>query len=63
MYKDVLRSMEGVEVFPSISLILFFTFFILLIVYLIRSGKQHWEAAANLPLDADETINQKFKQS
>jgi len=63
MYKDVLRTMEGIEIFPSISLILFFGFFILLIVYLIRTGKHHWDDVANLPLESDETINQKFTQS
>lgn len=63
MYKEVLRTIEGVELFPSISLILFFTFFILLIVYLVRTGKHHWDYAANLPLDSDETINQKITQS
>lgn len=63
MYKDVLRTMEGIEVFPSISLILFFAFFILLIGYLVKTGKHHWDEAANLPLESDETINQKFTQS
>lgn len=63
MYKEVLRTMEGVEIFPSISLILFFAFFTLLIVYLVKTGKQHWEEVANLPLESDETINQKFSDS
>lgn len=63
MYKEVLRTMEGVEIFPSISLLLFFAFFILLVVYLVRTGKSHWDEAANLPLETDETINQKFTQS
>lgn len=57
MYKDVLRSMEGIEIFPSISLILFFAFFILMIIYLVRSGKQSWEEAANLPFESEETNN------
>ncbi len=63
MYKEVLRTMEGVEIFPSISLILFFAFFILLVAYLVRTGKHHWDEAANLPLESDETITQKFTQS
>tara|TARA_R110000868_G_scaffold1211_2_gene9346 strand:- start:67167 stop:67358 length:192 start_codon:yes stop_codon:yes gene_type:complete len=63
MYKEVLRTIEGVEIFPSISLILFFAFFILLISYLVKTGKHHWDDAANLPLDSDETINQKLTQS
>ncbi|MTI89737.1 MAG: cbb3-type cytochrome c oxidase subunit 3 [Balneolaceae bacterium] len=60
MYKEVLRSMEGIGIFPSISLILFFTFFVLLVIYLIKKGKHHWDDAANLPLNNDE-IN--FKES
>ena len=63
MYKDVLRSMEGIEIYPSISLILFFVFFILLVGYLVKSGKKRWEHAANLPLENDETTNLKFEES
>lgn len=63
MYKEVLRAMDGVAVFPSISLILFFGFFVLLISYLIKTGKHHWDDVANLPLDTDENINQKFSES
>lgn len=55
MYKDVLRSIEGIGLYPSISLILFFAFFVLLVVYLVRTGKGYWEHAANLPLENDET--------
>ncbi|MEO1022444.1 MAG: cbb3-type cytochrome c oxidase subunit 3 [Bacteroidota bacterium] len=54
MYKDVLRSMEGIEIFPSISLLLFFAFFILMVLYLARQGKDHWKDAANLPLESDD---------
>jgi len=63
MYKDVLRSMEGIDIYPSISLILFFAFFILLIGYLVRTGKKHWEHAANLPLESDETTTLKMNKS
>ncbi|MEQ9264942.1 MAG: hypothetical protein RLN81_06970 [Balneolaceae bacterium] len=63
MYKEVLRAMDGVAVFPSISLILFFGFFVLLISYLIKTGKHHWDDVANLPLDTDENINQKLSES
>jgi len=59
MYKDVLRSMDGIELFPSISLILFFSFFVILIIYLIRTGKDFWEDAANIPLDSEIIFNPK----
>lgn len=55
MYKQVLRSMEGIEVFPNISLILFFTFFVLLVIYLVYTGKSHWEQAAQIPLETEHT--------
>ncbi len=55
MYKDVLRAMEGVNLYPSISLILFFTFFVLLVIYLVKSGKEKWEDAALLPLETEES--------
>jgi cbb3-type cytochrome oxidase subunit 3 len=56
MYKEVLRSIEGVGIFPSISLILFLGFFVLLIIHLIRKGGSHYEDAAQLPLESDESI-------
>lgn len=54
MYKEVLRSMEGVSIFPIITLLLFMAFFIGLIIYLVKKGKSHWKDAANLPLESDE---------
>ena len=56
MYKEVLRSIEGVGIFPSISLILFLGFFVLLIIHLIRKGGSYYEDAAQLPLESDESI-------
>lgn len=54
MYKEVLRSMSGIELLPSISLLLFFAFFVLLVIYLVKNGKEKWEDAANLPLESDD---------
>jgi len=55
--------MEGIDIYPSISLILFFAFFILLVGYLVRTGKKHWDHAANLPLESDETTTLKMNES
>lgn len=57
MYKNVLRAIEDIGIYPSISLILFFTFFVGLVIYLIVKGKKHWEDAARLPLEDDENLN------
>lgn len=56
MYKNVLRAIEDIGIYPSISLILFFTFFVIMVIYLIKKGNHHWDDAARLPLD-DETMN------
>lgn len=54
MYKNVLRAIEDIGVYPSISLILFFTFFVIMIIYLIKKGKHYWDDAARLPLEDDK---------
>ena len=51
MYKEVLRSIEGIGLFPSISLIVFITLFTVVLIYVIRKGKQHFDNAAQIPLD------------
>lgn len=53
MYKEVLRSIEGIGIFPTIALVLFLGFFIGLIIYLVKKGKRHWEDASRLPLESD----------
>ncbi|MEX0844890.1 MAG: cbb3-type cytochrome c oxidase subunit 3 [Balneolaceae bacterium] len=57
MYKNVLRAIEDIGIYPSISLILFFSFFVGLVIYLIVKGRKHWEDAARLPLEDDENSN------
>lgn len=57
MYKEVLRSIEGIGIFPSISLILFLGFFVALIYYLVKRGRSHFEDAARLPLESDDLID------
>lgn len=56
MYKEVLRSIEGIGIFPSIALMLFLGFFVGLIIYLVKKGKSHYEDVAKLPLQSDESI-------
>ncbi|SMO45333.1 Cbb3-type cytochrome oxidase component FixQ [Gracilimonas mengyeensis] len=53
--------MEDIGIYPSISLILFFGFFVGLIIYLMVKGKHHWDDAAHLPLEDDDNMN--FKHS
>ncbi|MFN2372723.1 MAG: cbb3-type cytochrome c oxidase subunit 3 [Cyclonatronaceae bacterium] len=54
MYKDVLSRMEGIDLFPLIALVIFFTFFVLLIVWVIRLNRSYVDSMANMPLDEEE---------
>ncbi len=51
MYKEVLRSIDGVEIFPVISLLVFFAFFVGVVVWSIRLNRQRVSEMARLPLD------------
>lgn len=55
MYKDVLSRIEGVDLFPLISLVIFFTFFVLLIAWVIRLNRGYIDTMANMPLEDDES--------
>lgn len=54
MYKEVLRSIEGIGIFPSIALILFVGIFVAVVVYLYKRGASPYEDAARLPLESDD---------
>jgi cytochrome c oxidase cbb3-type subunit 4 len=72
MYKDVLRTIENVEIWPLISLIIFFLFFIGVAIYLLTIDRKFIKKMKELPMD-DGTVsppvteenrnNQEFKQT
>lgn len=51
MYKEVLRSIENVAVFPAISLGLFFAFFVILFVWTYFFRKETIDEMKNIPLN------------
>lgn len=55
MYKDVLRSIEGIEIYPIISLLIFFVFFVGVGIWFVTADSQRWQRLARLPLDGDDT--------
>ncbi len=54
MYKDVLQSIEGIGIYPIISFIIFFTFFIGLIFWLIKADKNYIIKMKQMPLDSNK---------
>ncbi|MFC7666959.1 hypothetical protein ACFQT0_05640 [Hymenobacter humi] len=54
MYKQVLQSITGIEIYPLISFAIFFLFFLGLLVYVVVANRQHLHAMSQLPLLSDE---------
>lgn len=52
MYKEVLSSVDGIAIYPMISLSIFFIFFMTLLIWIIRKDKNYFTQMAQLPLDA-----------
>ena len=57
MYKEVLQSIEGIGIFPIISMIVFVIFFAAVIIWYFKADKKYLNKMKNLPLDNDEKIN------
>ncbi len=57
--KGHLESIEGVEIYPIISLLIFFIFFTALFWWVITAKKDYIHKVSNLPLDEknDENAN------
>lgn len=49
--KHHMTSIDGVEIYPVVSLLIFFIFFTLLIVYTVKLDKVHVEEMSDFPLE------------
>ncbi|MDO8968638.1 MAG: cbb3-type cytochrome c oxidase subunit 3 [Algoriphagus sp.] len=59
MYKEILRSIDNIEIYPIISLIIFLLFFVGMFIWVVRTPKDHIKHMESLPFDDQEsTINQ-----
>lgn len=57
MIKEILQSIKGVEIYPIISLIIFFLFFIGLGIWLFKMDKSKIFKMKHLPLNNDNNQN------
>lgn len=49
--KHHLTGIADIEIFPLISFTIFFLFFLVLIVWVVRTDKKHIAQMSNMPLD------------
>jgi hypothetical protein len=54
MYKEILRSIGGIDVYPVLSLIIFLTCFAVAVTRALRMDARRVGRLAELPLDGDE---------
>ena len=55
MEKNVLQSIAGITIYPLISFVIFFLFFLALLVYVLVANRQHISTMSQLPLSDDGT--------
>lgn len=56
MYKEALRGIEGLEYGPVIAVVIFFTFFVGLIIYVIGYKPNHTDRMENMPLEEKDNV-------
>ncbi len=61
MFSNYLSSIKDIEIFPIISLIIFFAIFIGLIVWIFKMDKGFIKKMSNLPLEENDNIKQESK--
>lgn len=57
MYRQVLENIAGVEIYPVITLIMFFVFFLLILGWIFTLNKNYITRMENIPLDNENNTN------
>jgi len=58
MFKHYFEGIEGISVYPIVSLIIFLGFFIGITLLAIMVSKRHCANMSNLPLEGDQSFGQ-----
>ncbi len=57
MIRNLLQSIEGVEIYPLISLLVFLIFFVAILVWMFKIDKNYIKEMEQLPLDSNNNRN------
>jgi cytochrome c oxidase cbb3-type subunit IV len=55
MYKNVLQSIENIQIWPVISFVIFFVFFLCLLLWVFTTDRKFIDKMRALPLDEKKT--------
>ncbi len=53
--KNHMESIDGIAIYPMISFLLFFSFFVLMLLYVWKADKKHMADLGALPLNDKDT--------
>ncbi len=56
--KHHMETIAGIEIYPIISFIIFFTFFVAVLAYLVIQRKEYFDQLSMMPLEDEKNINQ-----
>ncbi len=51
---NYLESITGIGIYPLLSFLIFFLFFLGVSIYLLKAGKKHFEEVSQIPLDTNQ---------
>ena len=57
MIKEIMNSVEGISIYPIISLIVFVLFFAVILIWMFKVDKNYIKKMENLPLEKEEENN------
>lgn len=58
--KHHMEGIDGVAIYPIISLLIFFSFFVILFIWVGTAKKEHIEKVSNLPFESTTNNNQEL---
>ena len=62
MYKNVLQSIENIEVWPVVSFVIFFIFFLCLLWWVLTADKKFIDKMKKLPMEDSTSENEKLSR-
>jgi cytochrome c oxidase cbb3-type subunit 4 len=54
MYKEILRSIDNIEIYPILSLLIFLLFFVGMFIWVVKTPKEHIDHMESLPFDEND---------
>ncbi|HEX6171311.1 MAG TPA: CcoQ/FixQ family Cbb3-type cytochrome c oxidase assembly chaperone [Chitinophagaceae bacterium] len=61
--KQYAESIEGINIYPMISLVIFFLFFVVLLYYVKKMDKERVKEISRIPLDDDAQMSDTLIQN